>query len=238
MKQIIHTILLLALLAMPCLTVSAQDEKPDVDPQGTFYNDKGEEISDVSSPQSAPIVAHFTANPSNLGNYDPRYEWKIYEEGKEDSPLVHRFEEDLDYTFRNSGSFCIQLYATFVLDGDTVVRPEEGEEKTIRISISESQLKFPNAFSPNGDGINDKFKVKEAQSIVSFHATIINRWGQKLHSWDDVEYEWDGKVNGRTVRDGVYFLIVDARGADGRHYKIRKDVNVLTGLKEKDSTEN
>ena len=33
----------------------------------------------------------------------------------------------------------------------------------------------------------------------------------------------------RSVKDGVYFVVVNARGADGKEYKIRKDVNVLTG---------
>lgn len=235
MKRIHTTILLLVVLAMSSLTMSAQDELPTVDPQGTFYNAEGEELSDVSSAQSAPVVAHFAANPSNLGNYEARYEWKIYEEGKENEPLVHRFEEEIDYTFTKSGSFCIQLYATFVLAGDTINYPQEGEENPIRLSISESRLEFPNAFSPNDDGINDVYKAKEGyQSIVSFHATIVNRWGQKLYSWDNPEGGWDGKVNGHTVRDGVYYVIVNARGADGRHYKIRKDVNVLTGFRTKD----
>ena len=35
--------------------------------------------------------------------------------------------------------------------------------------------------------------------------------------------------HGKTVKDGVYFVVVNARGADGKEYKIRKDVNVLTG---------
>ena len=41
--------------------------------------------------------------------------------------------------------------------------------------------------------------------------------------------EWDGKVNGRTVSDGVYFLVVKAKGADGRKYNVKKTISVLTG---------
>ena len=85
-------------------------------------------------------------------------------------------------------------------------------------------------FTCNGDGYNDIYKVKEGyQSIVSFKAVIFNRWGQKLYVWDTLDGGWDGKFHGKTVKDGVYFVVVNARGADGKEYKIRKDVNVLTG---------
>jgi gliding motility-associated-like protein len=89
---------------------------------------------------------------------------------------------------------------------------------------------MPNAFSPNGDGHNDIYRAKQStlQSIVEFKATIFNRWGQKLYQWTDPHGGWDGKYNGKTVKDGVYFVNVVAKGADGTEYKIRKDVNVLT----------
>ena len=47
--------------------------------------------------------------------------------------------------------------------------------------------------------------------------------------------EWDGTYNGKVVKDGTYFLLVKAKGADGRKYNIRKDVNVLTGFTERDT---
>ncbi|MCD8266160.1 MAG: gliding motility-associated C-terminal domain-containing protein [Prevotellaceae bacterium] len=224
-----NRLLLLTLLYI-CASATASAQYPTVDPTATYTTADGEEIEDASDGQNAPLVAHFAANPSDVGDYQARYEWKIYEPGLEDTPLVHRFEEEIDYTFTSSGSFYVQLYATFILGTDTIVYPEEGEADPIQVTISESKLEMPNAFSPNGDGYNDVYKAKEGyQSIVSFKATIINRWGQKLYSWDDPAGGWDGRVNGHTVSDGVYFVIVDAMGADGRHYKIRKDVNVLTG---------
>ena len=99
-------------------------------------------------------------------------------------------------------------------------------------TIGESKLSFPNAFSPNGDGINDIYKAKEHQSLVEFHAYIFNRWGQKLYEWTDPDSGWDGTHNGKDVSDGVYFVLVKAKGADGRNYNIRKDVNLLRGYTE------
>ena len=208
----------------------SQEALPSVSPQAAYTTVDGDEIDDASQGQDAPLAARFTANPSDLGDYSARYEWKIYRPGEEDDPLVHRFEEDIEYTFTESGTFHVQLYATFVLGTDTIAFPEEGEANPIVVSISESKLEFPNAFSPNGDGINEVFKVKEYQSIVDFKATIFNRWGQKIYSWTNLDGEWDGRWHGRRVKDGVYFLVVSARGADGRKYNLRRDINVITGL--------
>ena len=40
---------------------------------------------------------------------------------------------------------------------------------------------------------------------------------------------WDGKVNGKAVKDGVYFLVVSAKGSDGIDYNIKKAINVISG---------
>ena len=95
-----------------------------------------------------------------------------------------------------------------------------------------SQLIMPNAFSPNHDQINDIYKVKEHQNIVEFRATIFNRWGQKLYEWTKIDEGWDGTYRGKDVKQGTYFVLVKACGADGKTYNIRKDVNLLRGYTE------
>ena len=225
-------VIALFLLCLAPVWGQAQEVFPSVSPQATYITADGEEIDDASSGQNAPLVARFTANPSDVGLYTGRYEWKIYRPGEEQNPLVHRFEEDIEYTFVESGTFYVQLYATFVLGTDTIPFPEEGEASPFVVNISESKLDFPNAFSPNEvpDDFNDKLKAKEDyQSIVDFKAAVFNRWGQKIYSWDNIEDGWDGRWNGRLVKDGVYFLVVNARGADGKKYNIRKAITVITG---------
>lgn len=216
-------------LVTPLDAILGEDALPSVDPQGTYVTTEGDELDDASSSQSAPLVAHFRANPQNVGDYAARYEWKIWREGDEDNLIVHRFDEDIDYTFTSSGSFRVQLYATFVLGNDTITYPSEGEENPLSVSISVSKLEFPNAFSPNGDGYNDVLRAKDGyQSIVSFEAAVFSRWGRKLYTWNSPDGGWDGKVGGHTVSDGVYFLVVKAKGADGRKYNIKKTISVLT----------
>ncbi|MDE5551322.1 MAG: hypothetical protein K2I99_08265, partial [Bacteroidaceae bacterium] len=43
---------------------------------------------------------------------------------------------------------------------------------------------------------------------------------------------WDGKSDGKTVKDGVYFINLHATGSDGIEYKVKKAVNILTGYRE------
>lgn len=226
MKYIISLVL--------CLLLSTSIQAQSCAPEALYVTTTGEEISDASTSQNAPLQAHFKANPQDVADYQVRYEWKVWRSDNPEQMLVHRFEEDLDYTFTKSGSYMVQLYATFTLNGDTITWPEVGEEEAFVVVISESKLEMPNAFSPNGDGYNDVYNAKpEYQSIVSFKATIFNRWGQKIYSWTNPDREkdgWDGTWKGRKVRDGVYFVVVSAMGADGHKYNIRKDVNVLTGF--------
>ena len=95
-----------------------------------------------------------------------------------------------------------------------------------------SILVMPNTFTPNNDQINDVYKVKSYQNIVEFHAYIFNRWGQKLYEWTNLEGGWDGTYRGNDVKQGTYFVLVKAKGADGQDYNIRKDFNLLRGYTE------
>lgn len=229
MKQ---TILYTLLFLLPTLTWAKDNDYPSVAPSAVYVNADGETIVEVTEPQSAPLVGHFFANPSHVGEYTARYEWKIWREGQKSTPIVHRFEQDLDYTFTESGSYLVQLYVTFVCEQDTIQFPEDPAlEDPFHVTITTSKLEFPNAFSPNGDGINDVLRAKEGyKSIVSFEAAIFNRGGTKLYSWTDLKGGWDGRKNGKVVPDGVYFLVVNAEGADDHKYKLRKTISILTGF--------
>ena len=51
--------------------------------------------------------------------------------------------------------------------------------------------------------------------------------GKKIFDWTDINGGWDGTWNGKQVKDGTYYVLVKARGADGKKYEIKRDVNVL-----------
>lgn len=194
----------------------------------TYVDDNQNTVdSSIDFEGQAPLAVDFRANPEGIGDHTPAYEWHFRKEGA-DQDLMVRYEEDTQYTFVESGVFKVTLKARLTDTG------EELDSASINITISESKLEFPNAFSPNnGDELNNIYRAKPGyRSIVEFHAYIFNRWGQKLFEWTDPSQGWDGTYNGKDVKEGVYFILVKAKGADGRDYNIRKDVNLLRGYVE------
>jgi len=64
-------------------------------------------------------------------------------------------------------------------------------------------LIFPNAFSPNNDGINDLFKPLN-RFVLDYSLKIFNRWGQKVFESDNIDFGWNGDFNGKAQELGVY----------------------------------
>lgn len=195
-----------------------------------YYTADGVDIEETSAinDAEAPLKVTFKANPDNIGEGEmPAYEWRFTKNG-ETSPFLIRYEQDTEFEFMESGTYTVELYT----DNDVA-------EGSITVSISASKLEMPNAFSPNGDGINDIYKAKSNhRSIVEFHAYIFNRRGVKLYEWTDIDGGWDGTYKGSQVKDGVYFVLVKAKGADGRKYEIKRDVNILRDYIETTNTTN
>ena len=123
----------------------------------------------------------------------------------------------------------LMVFLPFACSAQDEVLVEDEEQEEVS---TVSKLSFPNAFSPNGDGKNDKFMAKECENIAEFHDYIFNRWGQKLYDWTDPTDGWDGTHNGNPVKEGVYFILCKAKGTDGQNFTIRKDVNLLRGYEE------
>jgi gliding motility-associated-like protein len=79
------------------------------------------------------------------------------------------------------------------------------------IVLKDSVLVFvrkpiPNAFTPNGDGLNDEFRIfgTPTENITKYNFQIFNRWGQKIFETTNIEDGWDGKLNGQYCPAGVY----------------------------------
>ena len=197
----------------------------DIAPSATYIDNSGTEVTTTENFEGeAPLRVLFRANASNL-DAGATLEWHFRHIGADGQTNITRYEENTEYTFMESGETLVSL---LVMQENEMV-----DSMSIRVTISESHLEMPNAFSPNGDDHNNTYKAKSNhKSIVEFHAIIFNRWGQKLYEWNDVDGEWDGTYKGSPVKDGVYFVLVRARGADGKVYNIRRDVNLLRNKNE------
>ena len=227
--------LLLLFLAFPFfLTSVCAQSLPSIAPTASYTNSDGTTQTETVISESAPLTVSFSSGAENTTGWNVHYEWHFYKDGKRDSPYLTRYDEQTSYTFTEAGTHRIELWAVFVQGNDTIAYTNTywtTDATPISITISESKLEMPNAFSPNGDGINDIYKAKDGwKSIVKFEAVIYNRRGQKLYSWTDPAAGWDGKFNGKDVKQGVYYVVVKAEGADGKKYNFKRDVNLLRGF--------
>ena len=75
-----------------------------------------------------------------------------------------------------------------------------------------SKMYIPNTFTPNGDELNDQFKAICGE-LSAFSMLIFNKWGQLLYETDDVNKPWDGKYEGKIVKEGSYVYKISARGS-------------------------
>lgn len=106
------------------------------------------------------------------------------------------------HTYASAGEYEISLYIETV-NGcwDTTL---------IRVVLTEEvRLFFPNAFTPNGDGLNDTFEIK-GTPIADYNLYIIDRWGGQIWSTHNFENQWDGtNAAGEPVPAGVYVYKVN-----------------------------
>lgn len=67
----------------------------------------------------------------------------------------------------------------------------------------------PNAFTPNGDGLNDSFRAINLEDYAGAVFKIFNRFGQLIFQANQPPYVWDGKYNGVPQQIGNYVYLVD-----------------------------
>jgi gliding motility-associated-like protein len=89
---------------------------------------------------------------------------------------------------------------------DTVV-------KTVIVE-ADFKLYIPNAFTPNGDGLNDIFQPK-GRGIQKYHLKIYDRWGSVVFESHDFMLGWDGGEKGKQLTDEVYTWRIEAVDVGG-----------------------
>ena len=86
--------------------------------------------------------------------------------------------------------------------------------------IQDRRVFIPNAFSPNGDGVNDLFYLQSRRAETFLDLSVFDRWGNLLfHRPDgytnDPSQGWDGRFRGKMLGAGVYYYRVAVRFPDG-----------------------
>ena len=83
---------------------------------------------------------------------------------------------------------------------------------------------MPNAFTPNGDDVNDFFRGNGIfQGIENFEFLIWNRWGEQIFATTDPSQGWNGAKDnkGQIMPNGVYVYLVTFSGPRGKPYNLK-----------------
>ena len=81
---------------------------------------------------------------------------------------------------------------------------------SIFITVLKSPV-IPNTFSPNGDGINDTWKIKYLDSYPGATVDVYNRYGQSVFHSNGYSKEWDGSFNGKLLPIGTYYYVINPK---------------------------
>lgn len=185
----------------------AEEGNYDVTLTVTDYNGCTSTFSEASyiSAYGYPL-AFFAMDPQPTTILNPTLNFHDLSAG---SPISWQwYFDDLDsstvqnptYTFTDTGYFNVQL----------IIQNQYGcvDDTTLSVRIDPDFVIFvPNAFSPNGDGLNDKFfPVGYGWYEDSYEMMIFDRWGNLLYQSTDLKKGWDGKANnGSTIaQEDVY----------------------------------
>ena len=129
---------------------------------------------------------------------------------------VYEADSIFSHEFIDTGWYTVRLIATST-DGcvDTIT-------KVIHHSL-EQTVYIPQSFSPNGDGLNDVWKIEgEGIQQYGFELVVVDRWGHEIFYTKNPRFAWDGKriTNGEYVNAGSYPYVLRYVDKDNEHRKV------------------
>ncbi len=106
---------------------------------------------------------------------------------------------------------------------------------TVRVQVNKRRYVFiPDAFTPNGDGLNDIFSIFTGKGVAEIESfRIYNRWGALLYQQDFIAPElsaetgWDGRFNGEMMDMGIFIYTASIRFQDGTVLLYRGEVTLI-----------
>ncbi len=148
----------------------------------------------VPNPVQEQQVIEFTFTGTGASNFD----WD-FSDGNISS------ETDPSYSYNTSGVYQVTLIVS------NAWGCEDTASQSITVIADQEDIYVSNAFTPNGDSINDVF-APIPKGIRSYLFEIYNRWGERLFTTNSITETWDGTYSGKNVPDGVYVFKVKAVG--------------------------
>lgn len=117
------------------------------------------------------------------------------------------------------------IYRVTVSNGDCSVSDTISIHCT-DVLCGDPEFIIPNAFTPNGDGINDRLCFN-AEILTEFSIAVFNRWGQCVYQSDDPSQCWDGTFRNAPCLAGVYTYTCHIRCHNGKENDFKGDITLI-----------
>ena len=98
------------------------------------------------------------------------------------------------------------------------------------VNVVPNCINVRNAFTPNGDGINDTWFVYDQEFCLKANTTIVNvfnRYGSKVFESKNYTNNWDGTYKGKVLPDGTYYGVIEFTLIDGNKKTVKTDITIL-----------
>ncbi len=187
-------------------------------------------FASIAVPNSPPITAAFTWSPFSPVATDPG----VWFQSASSSNVVS-WSWDLGGLGSDNGDAPFFLFPG-VLGGSytvclTVTNEDGCTDEVCRTIVVRDELEghLPNAFTPDGDGLNDLFiPVFSHTDVMDYEFLIFDRWGEQVFQSVDLGEGWDGTLSGKLVKTEVFVWILRYRAPDsGDRVERRGHVTVL-----------
>jgi len=131
------------------------------------------------------------------------WEWE-FGDGKKSS------DKDPVHKFSKAGAYEVKLTGYDLFGCSSV------ETNRVQVTAPTELIAIPNAFTPNGDGLNDTF-IPKVRAISSFQMEVFNTWGEKLFITNSLDGKgWDGTYKGQLAPAGNYLYRITLNTLDGQ----------------------
>lgn len=142
--------------------------------------------------------------PSNLPGL-PNYQWHV--NGKNVGADNSVFASN---TLQNGNI----ITCTLSLNGKCIIPSSVLSNSITLIVLNNGAIIPPNAFTPNNDGYNDVWNIKELLTNPLCKVTVFNRYGQTVYQSTGYSHAWDGTSQGKPLPTGTYYYIIDPKNGN------------------------
>lgn len=98
-----------------------------------------------------------------------------------------------------------QNYTLTVISADGCTNSDQVYVKMLKMPT------IPNVFTPNGDGVNDRWVIQYLESYPGATIEIFNRYGQRVYQSVNYTNPWDGTLNGQPLPTGTYYYVINPK---------------------------